>query len=129
MAKEVRTMRRYPVGFKQQAVGRMKAGENVAALARELGIDRSLLYIWSRKIEGRPYGAEPCPLPDPRDLRIQELEAKVAGLEGALGRKAQEIDFFDSVLRTIEEIRRKKSESGGPESTKRSEAGSKRKAT
>ncbi len=129
MAKKIRTFRRYPIGFKQQAVGRMKAGENVAAVARELGIDRSLLYIWSRKMEGRPYGAEPCQLPDPRDLRIQELEAKVAGLEGMLGRKTQEIDFFDSALRTIAEIRRKRSESGGTESTKRSEPGSKRKAT
>src|SRR5262249_48925811 len=83
MAKEVRSCRRYPIGFKQQAVGRMKAGVNVSELARELGIDRSLLYIWSRKIEGRPYGSEATELPDLRDRRIQELEAKVAGLEGA----------------------------------------------
>lgn len=129
MAKEIRTFRRYPIGFKQQAVGRMKAGENVAALARELGIDRSLLYIWSRKIGGRPpYGSEPCKLPDRRDQRIQELEAKVADLEGALGRKAQESDFFEAALRTIAETRQKRSGSGETAFTEKSTAGSKRKA-
>lgn len=128
MAKKTRTFRRYPIGFKQQAVGRMKAGENVSALARELGIDRSLLYIWSRKIAGRPYGSEPCKLPDRRDQRIQELEAKIAELEGMLGRKAQEIDFFDAALRTIAETRQKRSGSGETASTEKSAAGSKRKA-
>jgi transposase-like protein len=31
---------------KQHAVERMKLGENVSALARELGVDRTLLYLW-----------------------------------------------------------------------------------
>lgn len=128
MTKKVRSYRRYPIGFKQQAVGRMKAGENVSELARELGIDRSLLYIWSRKSQGRPYGSEPCALPDRREVRIQELEAKVADLEGALGRKAQELDFFDAALRTIAETRQKKSGTGETSSTERSAAGSRRKA-
>jgi|SRR5208283_62626 transposase-like protein len=128
MAKKNRTYRRYPIGFKQQAVGRMKAGENVSALARELGIDRSLFYIWSRQIEGRPYGSEPCELPDRRDQRIQELEAKIADLEGALGRKGQELDFFDTALRTIAEIRQKRSGSGETASTEKSECAPSRKA-
>jgi transposase-like protein len=75
MAKRGEGCRRYPIGFKQQAVGRMKAGTNVSELARELGIGRSLLYIWSRKIEGRTYGNEPCGPPDLRDQRIQDRNA------------------------------------------------------
>src|SRR5690242_4534042 len=103
MANKDRTLRHYPIGFEQQAVGRMKAGANVSALARELGIDRSLLYIWSRKMEGRRYG-ERDSLPDLRDQRILELEGQIATLEGALGRKTQEVDFFEGALRTIEAI-------------------------
>ena len=128
MAKKGKSSRRYPIGYKQQAVGRMKAGTNVSELARELGIDRSLLYIWSRKIEGRPYGSEPGGLPDLRDQRIQELEAKVAALEGALGRKTQEVDFFEAALRTIAETRQKKSAAGETSSTEKSAAASERKA-
>ncbi len=58
----------------------------------------------------------------------QELEAKVADLEGALGRKAQEIDFFDAALRTIAERRQKRSGAGETPSTEKSAAASKRKA-
>ena len=128
MAKKIRSYRRYPIGFKQQVVGRMKAGENVSALARELGMDRSLLYIWSRQIEGRPCGSEPCELPDRREQRVRELEAKVAELEGALGRKGQEVDFFDTALRRIAEIRQKRSGSGETASTKKSGGEPSRKA-
>ncbi len=73
MAKSVRIYQRYPTGFKQRAVERMKAGLNVSALARELGIDRSLLYIWKRKAQGRPYGREPSQLPDREQQRVREL--------------------------------------------------------
>ncbi len=128
MGEEGKSYRRYPIGFKQQAVGRMKAGGNVSELARELGIDRSLLYIGGRKVEGRPYGSGSTELPDRRDQRIQELEAKVADLEGTLGRKTQEIDFFAAALRAIAAKRRKRAEAGGTASTENSAAGSDRKA-
>ena len=128
MAKKSRTNRRYPVGFKQLAVGRMKAGENVSALARELDMDRSLLYIWSRQISGRPRDGEPCEMPDRREQWIQELEAKIADLEGALGRKGQEVDFFGAALRTIAENRQKRSGSGETASTKKSGGEPSRKA-
>jgi transposase-like protein len=66
MAKKVRSYRRYPVGMKQQVLGRMAAGENVKALARELGIDRTLLYVWKRKAAGQPYSGAAG---GPQDLR------------------------------------------------------------
>lgn len=128
MAKKGKSYQRYPIGFKQRAVERMKAGVNVSELARQLGIDRSLLYIWSRKVAGRPYGSEPCELPDRRDQRIQELEANIADLEGALGRKTLEMDFFAGALRAIEAKRQKRGEAGGTASTEKSAAGSDRKA-
>ena len=42
MARKVRGYRRHPVGMKQQVVGR---GEDITALARELGTNRALLYV------------------------------------------------------------------------------------
>ena len=47
--REPRPYRRYPIAMKQQAVERMKLGENISALARELGVDRINLYRWRTK--------------------------------------------------------------------------------
>jgi transposase InsO family protein len=46
--------RRHSREFKQQAVERMKRCENVEELARDLGIERKLLYSWKYQFEGRP---------------------------------------------------------------------------
>jgi hypothetical protein len=76
----------------------------------------------------RPDGGE---LDGPQDLkeqRIREVEAKVAQLEGTLGRRGQEIDFFGSVLRGIAVLRRQKSGSGEKASTERSADAPTRKA-
>jgi hypothetical protein len=67
-------------------------------------------------------------MPDRREQRIQELEAKIADLEGALGRKGQEVDFFGAALRTIAENRQKTSGSGETASTKKSGGEPSRKA-
>jgi transposase-like protein len=128
MAKKVRGYRRYPVGMKQQVIGRMQAGENVKALARELEINRTLLYVWKRKAAGQPYGSDPGGPQDLRDQRIRELEAKIGQLEAALGRRAQEVDFFAAALRGIAVLRRPKSGSGGRVSTEKSADAPKRKA-
>jgi transposase-like protein len=110
----------HPVGMKQQIVARMNGGENISALARELEINRTLLYVWKRKAAGQPYGSEPGGPTDPRDQKIQELEGKVAQLEGTLGRKAQELDFFGCALRGIAALRQAKSGTGGKASTAKS---------
>ena len=58
-----RINRRYDRDFKLAAVGRMEAGENVAALSLELGVKRKLLYDWWRAF--RLSGAEVTqPMPD-----------------------------------------------------------------
>ncbi len=119
MAKK-RGYRRHPVGLKQQVIARMATGANVTALARELEINRTLLYVWKRQAAGQPYGSEPGGPQDLRDQRIRELEAKVAQLEGMLGRQAQEVDFFGAALRGIAALRQPKSGSGGRGSTEKS---------
>jgi transposase-like protein len=46
--------RRHTLEFKRQAVERMKTCENIGELARELKIERKLLYTWKYQLEGRP---------------------------------------------------------------------------
>ena len=120
--------KRYSLEFRERAVRRMKLGDNISRLARELGIDRSCLYIWKRKLEQRPYRRKGGSEKDWRDHRIDELEAKITRLEGIIGSQWLELDFFESALRRIEGRAQKKSGNGGKASTPRSEAGCERKA-
>src|SRR5271165_4760866 len=53
MAKKAK-WRRHTVEFKRQVVERMKTCENIEALARELKLQRKLLYTWKYQFEGRP---------------------------------------------------------------------------
>jgi transposase-like protein len=128
MAKKVRGYRRHPVGMKQKVIERMAAGANVKALAEELGINRTLLYVWKRNAAGRPYGSDPDGPQDMRAQRIRELEAQIGQLEAALGRRAQEVDFFGAALRGIAALRQPKGGSGGRASTEKSADAPKRKA-
>jgi transposase len=125
--REPRSYRRHPIGLKQQAVERMNLGENVSALARELGVDRINLYRWRSNSIAVPR-AEPAVAYDPQQQRIQELESKIAGLEGTLGRKEMELDFFVGALRRIQETRQQRSVSGETASTRKSAEGCPRKA-
>ena len=113
--------RRHPVGLRQQAVERMALGGNVTALARELGVHRNVLYYWRKHPPGGPPDAY-------KDLsaaehQVRELQAQVATLEGSLGRKILELDFFASALRRVGGTRRSSSSAGGPASTERSGSG------
>ena len=106
----------------------MKNGENVRALAKELGVPKSLLYWWKQRAEGRLKPKEPGVAEDPQDRRVRELEKKVSELEGVIGQKTLELDFFAGALRRIEERRQRRSNSGETASTRRSAGGCNRKA-
>ncbi|MFN3326037.1 MAG: transposase [Bryobacteraceae bacterium] len=137
MDRKRRRYRRYPESVRETAMERMRLGVNISALADELGVHRSTLYEWKeRLVEGGADGSAPAArretlsdVPrDGRELRIQELEAKVAGLEAELGRSAQEVRFFRGALRKIEESRRSSEGTGGTASTQKSGRGCDRKA-
>ena len=89
---------------------------------------RQLLYVWKQQAEGRRKASEPSASEDPRDRRIQELEKKVGDLQGCLGQKTLELDFFAGALRRIKEIRQKRGGSGERASTRKSASGCNRKA-
>ena len=117
--------KRYPLQVRKRIVERMRLGESVSALARELAVDRGTLYGWRRR---RPKRRPDRPEGDRRDARIRELEGTVARLEGVIGRQWMELDFFDSALRRVRGTERPSGGSGAPASTPRSANGCERKA-
>ena len=121
--------KRYPVGFRRDAVERMKNCEDIGKLAVELGVSRGALYLWKRKAEGLPSYRDraregyQAPPDDERTQLIRALEIKVASLEGEVGRRALEASFFKDALRKVEAARRRNEEPGAMRSTTKSAAG------
>jgi transposase len=108
--------------FKEAAVQRMIAGENVRAVATELQVWPKLLYDWWNLYErggpealrapGRPRGSRPRVVRDsqPRQRAAEETAAgravaagteRVAELERKIGQQALELDFFARALQHI----------------------------
>src|ERR1700677_51096 len=103
-------MRVFSTAFKEAAVVRLAAGERLAAVARELGIARKLLYEWraahrrvgvaglnrrrgpkTKSARGRPDAAPGTPAALSELARAQ---ARIAELERKIGRQAIDLDFF-----------------------------------
>jgi transposase len=120
--------KQYSMRFRQRVVERMQLENNISQLSRELGLDRSMMYIWKRKLEGRAYGNVRTGKVDVRDRQIQELQGKIAGLEGVIGRQALELDFFEGALRRIRETEPQSDGGGETKSTPRSAVEANRKA-
>lgn len=113
-------VKRYSMRFRQRVVERMRL-ENVSELSRELGLDRSMMYIWKRKLEKRAYGNVRSGEINVRDRQIGELQEKIASLEGVIGRQALELDFFESALRRTGEKAPRSGGSGETRSTPKSD--------
>jgi transposase-like protein len=117
--------RRHSIEFKKQAVERMKASENIHELAKELGIERKLLYTWKYQFEGRPEPRHGNYAEDKQQRAETKLEQENQRLKAALADKTLEVDFFRGALRRIEEGRRNLTNSGDAVSTRRSSSGRK----
>jgi hypothetical protein len=78
----------------------MKTCDNIEALARELQLERKLLYTWKCQIEGRPEPRHANLQLSAEERKIEKLQAEVDRLQKALGQKALETDFLkDALLR------------------------------
>ena len=114
------------VEFKRGAVARMVPGVKVAALARELGVNRQRLYEWRDALRagdelmrrvGRPQRAVS---PPSRATDLAGAQKRVAELERRLGQQQLELDFFKQALRQVEGLRRPSSGPGATASTRSS---------
>jgi transposase-like protein len=137
--------RRFSREFKLAALRRMLAGENVSALARELGLRRKYLYQWldrfraggpvALRSRGRPTKAEVLAMqPGGEALGLEEVlvdgrappddltkaRRRIAELERKVGQQQVELDFFQQALRHVREVRQRNGGPGGTASTRSS---------
>ena len=120
--------RRHSVEFKQQVVERMKTCENIGALARELKLQRKLLYTWKYQLEGRPEPRHANLGTTAEDRKEKRLQDEITKLKVALADKALETDFFKSALLKVKEGRQQSSAVGATASATPSSRGRKSKA-
>jgi len=120
--------RRHSREFKQQVVERMKTSDNIHELARELGVERKLMYTWKYQFEGRPEKNHA----DYRGVAPDTIEARLRRenkeLKEVLGEKAAEADFFVAALRRVKRDQATNGPDGDPASTPKSGRRSQRKA-
>ena len=120
--------RRHTVEFKRQVVERMKTCENIEALARELKLQRKLLYTWKYQFEGRPEPRHANLGTTAEDRKEKRFRDEITKLKVALAEKALETDFFKSALLKIKEGRQQNTAFGASASTTPSSRGRKSKA-
>jgi len=104
--------RRHSVEFKKKAVERMRKCDNIEALARELKIERKLLYTWKWQFEGRPEPRHANLSESAEQRKESKLQEENRRLKEALAGKSLELDFFKGALRRIREGRPNNTGSG-----------------
>ena len=104
---------KYTEEFRRQAVERMKECKSIRALARELGIDRRLLYDWRERA---------VDLSDQRapNRKARQQEQKIQELQRLLAEKTLEVDFFRGALQKVAAQRQRSSAHGETASTTKS---------
>ena len=100
----VKRAKRRGLEFWQAAVARVKAGENLAEVAAELGVDRRGLSRWQEKLDPEMLRSD--------RRREKALVTEVEQLQKALAQKVLEVDFLRGALHKVE-ARRRQSGSGG----------------
>ena len=101
---------RYSKEFRQRAVERMNACDNITKLSRELGVVRHLLYHWRDRLEQ----AHPPLIGSSREFMLRK---QILNLKRVLANKTMEVDFFRRALQRVGARRRQGCASGGEVST------------
>jgi transposase-like protein len=120
--------RTFTAEFRIEVAGRICNGESVSALSGELSIKRSVLYRWRdaflkdgavglRKAVGRPPGEGGQKQLLPSATPLEQAQQRIAELERKVGQQELENDFLRRAFKRVEELRRKKSDSGATAST------------
>lgn len=125
MSESGKSPRQFTSAFKERVVLRLEAGEALAAVARETGVRRKLLYEWrdawrsmglagfNRK-RGRKAGwkaaeagaalapassADAAAPAAPASQTLKQAQARIAELERLVGRQQSDLHFFREALR------------------------------
>lgn len=106
-----RGTKRHPEELHTLAIRRFRSCQNVAQLAREIGIPRQTLYRWTDESE-RVEAREADRLAPVENARESTLRKRIALLKDALADKTLEVDFFKSALQTVKARSRKNSAGG-----------------
>ena len=112
--KRDRKYAKYTEEFRRQAVERMKESTNLNALARELGIDKRLLYDW------RERAADLSDQRTPANRKTRQLEQENKELKRLLAEKTLETDFFRGALQKVAARRQQRNVNGETASTTKS---------
>ena len=127
MAKKAK-WRRHTLDFKRQVVERMKTCQNIHNLARELKIERKLLYTWKYQFEGRPEPRHANLGITAEERKDKQLREEITKLKTSLADKTLENEFFRSALLKVKEGRQRSTETGASASTTSSGRGRRSKA-
>ena len=97
--------------FKLSVLARMASTESIFGLARELGIERKLLYCWREQYQqggaaalrraGRPSTAELSEMEEPMAAPVPDASRQIAALERKIGQQQFELDFFRIALKQL----------------------------
>jgi transposase len=112
--KRERRYAKYTEEFRRRAVEQMKESDNVRALARELGIDKRLLYDW------RERAADLRDQRSPAHRQARKQEAETNELKRLLAEKTLEVDFFRGALQKVAARRQASNANGEKVSTTKS---------
>jgi transposase len=104
---------KYSEEFRRRAVEQLKQSDNIKGLAKELGVDRRLLYYWRDRAEMKD--RRPA-----ANARERKLEAEVNQLKRVLANQTLELDFFKGALQKVEARQQPSEGSGEPASTTKS---------
>lgn len=124
----------FPAPFKLGAVKRLEAGEALAAVARDLGISRKVLYGWRSawRAEGvgwldRKRGPKPglrqrrlaakltaAPAALDHTQTLARAEARIGELERIVGRQQAGLDFFQRALQALDAVETPSSSASNP---------------
>ena len=110
-----RRVAQHPSEFRRKAVERIRAGESVLALSREIGIHHSLLYKWVRKADQTEHRTRSGSADAYAALRDELRQVKEL-----LADKTLEVDFFKGALQKVEARRQQEGKAGEKASTPKS---------
>ena len=110
-----RRVAQHPDEFRRRAVERIRKGESVKAVARDIGINFRLLYKWrdqaDRSSSSEASGSEKA---------YAALRDELQKVKTLLADKTLEVDFFKGALQKVEARRRQGGKAGEKASTPKS---------